>query len=196
MLHPLPFCLSGVRHCPPSAHGHRGSGCPLQHGAVSAGSAFASCACAAWASTSNVGRAGAKKVTPVGCRKIEQPVVRARRIADVHALQHFLDDPGTSRIADEVGAELALAWPAKRHVVAQDVVFVAIGIHDRGQGRWKPSRECPSSAWTCSAYGAPVHCTALQALQERCANRPGANPLTCCPPPSGMPDLPLVLLSD
>src|SRR5262245_129554 len=66
-------------------------------------------------------------------REIEQPVVSARRVADIHSLQHLLDHPKISRIADKIRAELPLPRTTKRHVVAQYIVFVAAGIYDGRQ---------------------------------------------------------------
>src|SRR5215471_2725903 len=66
-------------------------------------------------------------------REIEQPVVSARRVADIHSLQHLLDHPKISRIADKIRAELPLPRTTKRHVVAQYIIFVAAGIYDGRQ---------------------------------------------------------------
>src|SRR5262249_13540980 len=66
-------------------------------------------------------------------REIEQPVVSARRAADIHSLQHLLDHPKISRIADKIRAELPLPRTTKRHVVAQYIIFVAAGIYDGRQ---------------------------------------------------------------
>src|SRR5215813_2577373 len=63
-------------------------------------------------------------------REIEQPVVSAGRVADIHSLQHLLDHPKISRIADKIRAELPLPRTTKRHVVAQYIIFVAAGIYD------------------------------------------------------------------
>src|SRR5262245_29121412 len=63
-------------------------------------------------------------------REIEQPVVSARRVADIHSLQHLLDHPKISRIADKIRAELQLPRTTERHVVAQYIIFVAAGIYD------------------------------------------------------------------
>src|SRR5262249_37349686 len=41
-------------------------------------------------------------------REVEQPVVSARRVADIHSLQHLLDHPKISRIADKIRPELPL----------------------------------------------------------------------------------------
>ena len=66
-------------------------------------------------------------------REIEQPVVSARRVADIHSLQHLLDHPKISRIADKIRAELPLPRTTKWHVVAQYIIFVAAGIDDGRQ---------------------------------------------------------------
>src|SRR5262245_23400826 len=66
-------------------------------------------------------------------REIEQPVVSARRVADIHSLQHLLDHPKISRIADKIRAELPLPRTTKRHVVAQYIIFIAAGIYDGRQ---------------------------------------------------------------
>ena len=60
-------------------------------------------------------------------REVQQPVVGAGWFADEHALEHFLDHPQTAGIADEIGAEFAMARAAERHVVAQDVVLAPLG---------------------------------------------------------------------
>src|SRR5262249_1738313 len=66
-------------------------------------------------------------------REIEQPVVSARRVADIHSLQHLLDHPKISRIADKIRTELPLPRTTKRHVVAQYIIFVAARIYDGRQ---------------------------------------------------------------
>ena len=66
-------------------------------------------------------------------REIEQPVVSARRVADIHSLQHLLDHPKISRIADKIRAELPLPRTTKRHVIAQYIIFIAAGIYDGRQ---------------------------------------------------------------
>jgi hypothetical protein len=48
-------------------------------------------------------------------------------------LQHLLDHPKISRIADKIRAELPLPRTTKRHVVAQYIIFVAGGIYDGRQ---------------------------------------------------------------
>jgi hypothetical protein len=66
-------------------------------------------------------------------REIKQAVIGSRRITDIHSLQHLLDHPKIPGITDEIGSEFLSSRPAEGHVVAQDVIFVAIGIDDGGQ---------------------------------------------------------------
>src|SRR5262249_10652719 len=66
-------------------------------------------------------------------REIEQPVVSARRVADIHSLQHLLNHPKISRIADKIRTELPLPRTTKRHVVAEYMIFVAARIYDGRQ---------------------------------------------------------------
>src|ERR1700756_3802895 len=66
-------------------------------------------------------------------REIKQAVVGSRRITNIHSLQHLLDHPEISGIADEIGSEFLPPWSAEGHVVAQDVIFGAIGIYNSGQ---------------------------------------------------------------
>ena len=73
-----------------------------------------------------------EQVAGDGPAEIENAVVIARRPADKHVLQHLLDGPGRAAVADEVGAELALPNPAKRHVVADDLDLLAV-FDDRVQ---------------------------------------------------------------
>ena len=75
-----------------------------------------------------------KQAAGDGGAEVEQPVVVARRTADEHILQHGLGDARGAAIADEVGAELAVAGPAKGHVVAQDLEFFSVFLDD-GQAR-------------------------------------------------------------
>ena len=63
-------------------------------------------------------------------REIQQPVVSARRITNIYALQHLLDNPKIPGIANKIYAEFPLSRAAKRHVVPQDVILMATGIDD------------------------------------------------------------------
>ncbi len=74
-----------------------------------------------------------KRCAGVRGGEIEQTVVSARRIADIHSLQHLLNHPKISRIADKICAELPLPRTTKWHVVAQYIVFVATGVYDGRQ---------------------------------------------------------------
>src|SRR5262245_17551616 len=64
--------------------------------------------------------------------EIEQPVVVARRTTHEHVLEHQLDGPRRSAVADEIGAEFTLPDAAEWHVVAQDFDLFSI-LDDRGQ---------------------------------------------------------------
>lgn len=66
-------------------------------------------------------------------RKVEQAIVQSRRIPNKHPLQHFLDDPQSPRVPDEICSELAGTRGAKRHVITKDVMLVTILIFDRGK---------------------------------------------------------------
>src|SRR5271155_1330196 len=76
---------------------------------------------------SEEGRSGMRR------REIEQAVVSSGRIADVHSLKHLFDHPEISGITYEIGPEFLPARSAEGHVVAQDVVFMSIGVYDRGE---------------------------------------------------------------
>lgn len=56
----------------------------------------------------------------------------AGRTADEHVHEHLLDAPWRARVTDETGTEFALGGIAERHVVAQDLQFLAV-LLDRGQ---------------------------------------------------------------
>ena len=73
-----------------------------------------------------------EQVAGHGAAEIQQTVVIAGRPADEHVLQHLLDGPGRARIADEIGAELALRRAPERHVVAEDFYLFAV-LDDRRQ---------------------------------------------------------------
>lgn len=79
------------------------------------------------ASWSEERRAGMRR------REIKQAVIRFRRITDIHSLQHLLDHPQIPGIADKIGSEFLSPWSPEGHVVAQDVMFGAIGIYNSGQ---------------------------------------------------------------
>jgi hypothetical protein len=74
-----------------------------------------------------------KRCAGVRGGEIEQPVVSARRVADIHSLQHLLDHSRISRITDKIRAELALPRTTKWHVVAKYVVFIAVSVYDGRQ---------------------------------------------------------------
>src|ERR1700761_2404062 len=65
--------------------------------------------------------------------EIQDPIICALWIAYEHALQHFLDHPQVAGIADKIRTELVMAGAAEWHVVAQDVLFVAVCVDDRGE---------------------------------------------------------------
>ena len=73
-----------------------------------------------------------EQIAGLGDAEIQQTVVIAGRAADEHVLQHLLDRPWRSRIADEIGAEFALRGTAERHVVAEDLYLLAV-LDDGGQ---------------------------------------------------------------
>lgn len=55
------------------------------------------------------------------------------RITNEHALQHLLNHPQTTRVADEIRAEDAGSRRSKGHVVADDAVLVAVVVLDCGE---------------------------------------------------------------
>ena len=59
-------------------------------------------------------------------------IVGAWRIADEHILQHLLDALRRPGIANEIGAELAFAHLAERHVIAHDLKLLTV-LFDRGE---------------------------------------------------------------
>ena len=60
---------------------------------------------------------GEEQPTGDGGRKVQDAVGVARWVAEEHVAQHLFGNLGCPRIADEVGAVLALAEFAERHVV-------------------------------------------------------------------------------
>src|SRR5271170_2727268 len=64
--------------------------------------------------------------------EIQQSIVVAGRPADEHILEHLLDRSGRTRVANEIGAELALRGAAERHVVAENLLLLS-ALNDRGQ---------------------------------------------------------------
>src|SRR3974390_1939452 len=62
--------------------------------------------------------------------EIEDVVVIAGRAADEHIFQHLLDGAWRTAVADEVGAEFAVAWAAERHVVAKNFDFYTVFFDD------------------------------------------------------------------
>src|SRR6202008_33310 len=73
-----------------------------------------------------------EQVAGDGPAEVQNAVVIAWWPADEHVLQHLLNRPGRSAIADEIRPELALPCPAKRHVVADDLDLLAV-FDDRVQ---------------------------------------------------------------
>jgi len=67
------------------------------------------------------------------CRKIKKTIVGARRVADIHPLQHLFDHPEISGIADKISSEFTMSWPPEWHVVAQNIVLISIGIDNGGE---------------------------------------------------------------
>src|SRR5271154_2329691 len=65
--------------------------------------------------------------------EVEDPVVVTGRAADEHVAQHLLEHLRVARVADEVGAELGVADPAERHVVAEDLTLLPVVVEDRIQ---------------------------------------------------------------
>src|SRR5215471_19420702 len=64
--------------------------------------------------------------------EVQQPIVVAGGLPDEHVGEHLLDRARRARIADKVGAELAMRGGAERHVVAYDLHLFSV-FHDRGQ---------------------------------------------------------------
>jgi len=62
--------------------------------------------------------------------EVEDAIVIIWRAADEHVLKHLFDGPGRAAVADEIGAELALARAAEWHVVAEDFDFPAVFFDD------------------------------------------------------------------
>ena len=65
-----------------------------------------------------------------GGAEVEDAIVIAGRPADEHVLEHLLDGARRAAVADEIGAELAVAGPAEGHVVAEDFDFFAVFFDD------------------------------------------------------------------
>src|SRR5215469_18673379 len=65
--------------------------------------------------------------------EVENTIVISGRTADEHVFQHLFDGPGRAAVANEIGAELAVAWTAEWHVVAKDFDFPAV-FFDDGEG--------------------------------------------------------------
>jgi len=59
--------------------------------------------------------------------------MKARWFTHKHPLQHLLNDPKPLRISDEICAEFFGTWVSERHIVSQDVVFVAVLILNGSQ---------------------------------------------------------------
>lgn len=59
-----------------------------------------------------------RKESRAGLRRgdIQQPVIGAWRITDIHELQHLLDHPQIARIADEMGGHLQGGWGRRFNV--------------------------------------------------------------------------------
>ena len=66
-------------------------------------------------------------------REIKQPVISSGRVTDIHSLKHLFDHPEISGITYEIGPEFLTARSAEGHVVAQDVIFMSIGVYDGGE---------------------------------------------------------------
>src|SRR5262249_55604647 len=75
---------------------------------------------------------GEERRTGMRCREIKQSVIRARWIADIHALEHLLDHPEISRIADEIGSEFPVTWASEGHVVTKDIMLSSVCADDGG----------------------------------------------------------------
>jgi hypothetical protein len=59
--------------------------------------------------------------------------MKARRVAHKHPLQHLLNDPKPSRVADEVRSKLPRARRSKRHVIAEDIMLITVFVFDGGE---------------------------------------------------------------
>ena len=66
-------------------------------------------------------------------REIKQPVISSGRVTNIHSLKHLFDHPEISGITYEIGPEFLTARSAEGHVVAQDVIFMSIGVYDGGE---------------------------------------------------------------
>src|SRR5579864_8086808 len=63
--------------------------------------------------------------------EVENAVVITGRTADEHVFEHLFNGAGRAAVANEVGAELAVAGAAEGHVVAQDLDFLSVFFDDR-----------------------------------------------------------------
>src|SRR3984957_18122662 len=63
-------------------------------------------------------------------REIQYPIILTLRHSDKHVAQHLFYHPKVSRVSDEIGSEFRMTRPSKRHIIAQDVVLVALRIHN------------------------------------------------------------------
>src|SRR5580704_699795 len=73
-----------------------------------------------------------EQIPGYGAAEIQQSIVVACRPTDEHILQHLLDRSRRTRVANEIGAELALRGAAERHVVAEDLLLPS-ALNDRSQ---------------------------------------------------------------
>ena len=65
--------------------------------------------------------------------EVEDAIVIAGRTANEHIFEHLFDGARRAAVADEIGAELAVAGPTEGHVVAEDFDFPAV-FFDDGEG--------------------------------------------------------------
>src|SRR5499427_626602 len=65
--------------------------------------------------------------------EVQQPVVVSLRAADEHVSEHLLDRGGGASVADEIGAVAPVPHRAERHVVPDDLHFLAVVPGDGGQ---------------------------------------------------------------
>ncbi len=71
--------------------------------------------------------------------EVENPVIVARRPSNEHVLEHLLDRPGRTAVADEIGTKFPVRGAPKRHVIAQDLHFLAVlddGVERAVRGGW------------------------------------------------------------
>src|SRR5258708_5097536 len=73
-----------------------------------------------------------KQISRDSPAEVEKSVIIAEWATDEHVLEHLLNGPWRTAVADEIGAKLTMPGPAERHVVAQDLDLFPV-LDDRGE---------------------------------------------------------------